>query len=109
VAPVDPIKKQEKTKIRVKLPDETNYQIAPFRAGSNEDYVNHIIAMLQLVQQKELESTLENVFGAVSDIRDKIGHLYKKLNMASSIRRRTTLTNRSRLLRKIWIRQRKWP
>jgi hypothetical protein len=46
LAPVDPYEKQEKTEIKVKLPDGTNYQMAPFRAGSNEDYVNHIIAMI---------------------------------------------------------------
>ncbi len=49
VAPVNPYEKQEKTKIKVKLPDETNYQMIPFRAGSNEEYVNHIIAMIQLI------------------------------------------------------------
>ncbi len=46
VAPVDPYKKQEKTKIKVKLPDRTNCHMVPFRAGSNEDYGNHIIAMI---------------------------------------------------------------
>ncbi len=46
VAPVDPYEKQEKTKIKVKLPDGTNYQMVPFRAESNENYVNHIIAMI---------------------------------------------------------------
>jgi hypothetical protein len=37
VAPVDPYKKQEKTEIKVKIPDGTNYQMVPFRAGSNKD------------------------------------------------------------------------
>ncbi len=49
MAPVDPYKKQEKTKIKVKLPDRTNYQMVPFCAGSNEDYVNHTIAMISLM------------------------------------------------------------
>ena len=49
VAPVDPNEKQEKTGIKVKLPDGTNYQMAPFRAGSYEDYVNHVIAMIRLI------------------------------------------------------------
>ena len=46
VTPVDPYEKQEKTEIKVKLPDGTNYQMVPFRAGSNKDYVNHVIAMI---------------------------------------------------------------
>jgi hypothetical protein len=82
VAPVDPYEKQEKAKIKVKLPDGTNYQMVPSRAGSNEDYVNHIISMIRLIQQKELKSSMEKVFVVVSDTRDKIGPLQKKLNVA---------------------------
>ncbi len=37
VAPVDPYEKQEKTEIKLKLPDGTNYQMVPFRAGINKD------------------------------------------------------------------------
>ena len=39
LAPVDPYEKQEKTKIKVKLPDGTNYQMVPFQAGTNEDCI----------------------------------------------------------------------
>ena len=53
VAPVDPYEKQEKTKIKIKLPDGTNYQMVPFCVGRNEGYVNHIIAMICLIQQKD--------------------------------------------------------
>jgi hypothetical protein len=81
-APVDPYKKQEKTKIKVKLPDKTNYQMVPFCTGSNEDYVYHINAMIQLIQQKELESSAEKVCVIISDTLDKIWPLQKKLNMA---------------------------
>ena len=40
--------------------------------------------MIRLIQQKELESSVEKVFGVLSDIRDKIGPLHKKLNMSKS-------------------------
>jgi hypothetical protein len=83
VQPVDPNKKQEKTKIKVKLPDGTNYQMVPFRAGSNEDYVTHIIAMKQLLEQKEIEDDAEKALalGVVVDLKDeKLGPLLKKLN-----------------------------
>ncbi len=91
VAPVDPYKKQEKTEIKVKLPDGTNYQMVPFRVGSNKDYINHIIAMIRLIQQKELESSVEKVFVVVSDIKDKIGPLRKKLNMSKSCKEKESL------------------
>ena len=84
VAPVDPYEKQEKTNIKVKLPDGTNYQMPPFHAGSNEEYVNYIIAMIQLIQQKNLKNSVEKVFVVTSDIEEKIGPLYKKFNMSKS-------------------------
>ena len=81
---VDPYEKQEKTKIKVKLPNETSYQMAPVHVGIDEDYVNHInmIAMMQLIQQNELKSDAEKAFRVVLDTRDKLGSLYKKLNMS---------------------------
>ncbi len=92
MAPADPYKKQEKTKIKVKPPDGTNYQMVPFRAESNEDYLNHIIAIIQLIQQKELESSVEKVFVVVSDIKGKIEPLRKKLNMSKSRKEKESLT-----------------
>ncbi len=46
---MDPNEKQEKTEIKVKLPDGTNYQMVPFQAGTNEDFVNLIIAIKQIL------------------------------------------------------------
>jgi hypothetical protein len=37
VAAVDPYEKQEKTKIKTRLPGGTNYQMVPFRSGTNEE------------------------------------------------------------------------
>jgi hypothetical protein len=79
-------------KIKVKLPDGTNYQMVLFREGSNKDYVNHIIAMIRLIQQKELQSFVEKVFVVVSDIKDKTGPLRKKLNMSKSCEEKENLT-----------------
>ena len=78
---VDPYEKQEKTKIKVKIPDGTNYQ----------NCVNHIIAMIQLIQQKDLENSVEKVFVAASDIEEKVGPLYKKLNMSKSSQEKESL------------------
>ncbi len=58
--------------------------MVPFRSGTNEDYVNHLIAMIRLVEQKDFEKTVEEAFAAVKEIEDKIGALNKKLNMSKS-------------------------
>ena len=50
VAAVDPYEKAEKTKIKTRLPDGTNYQMVPFRLGTNKEYVNHLIAMIRLME-----------------------------------------------------------
>ncbi len=47
--------------------------------------------MVQLIQQKELKSSVEKVLMVVSDIRDKIGPLRKKLNMAKSNQEKESL------------------
>jgi hypothetical protein len=84
VAAVDPYEKAEKTKIKTRLPDGTNYQMVPFRSGTNKDYVNHLIAMIPLVEQKDLVKLVEVAFEAVKEVEDKIGPLQKKLNMSKS-------------------------
>jgi hypothetical protein len=84
VAAVDPYEKAEKIKIKTRLTDGTNYQMVPFRSGTNEDYVNHLIAMIRLVEQKDFKKLVEEAFTAVKEIEDKIGPLHKKLNMSKS-------------------------
>ena len=84
MAAVDPYKKAEKTKIKTRLPDDTNYQMVPFRSGINKEYVNHIIMMIPLVEQKDFENSVEKAFTAVKELEDKIGPLHKKLNMSKS-------------------------
>ena len=91
VAPVDPYEKEEKTEIKTKLPEGTNYQMAPFRAGSNKDYVNHIIAMIRLVEQKDFENFVEKVFAAASEIEEKVQPLYNNLNMSKNPQEKESL------------------
>ncbi len=84
VAAVDPYKKQEKTEIKTRLPDGTNYQMAPFCLGTNEDYINHVIAMIRLVKQKDLENSMEKAFVSVYEIKEKVGPIHKKIKMSKS-------------------------
>ena len=81
---VDPYEKVEKTKIKTRLPDGTHYQMVPFCSGTNEEYLNHLIAMIRLLEQKDLEKLVAVAFAAVKEVEDKIGLLHKKLNMSKS-------------------------
>ena len=84
VAAVDPYEKQEKTKIKTRLPDGTNYQMVHFRSGTNEEYTNHLIAMIRLVEQKDLENPVEKAFVTVSEIKEKVGPIHKKISLSKS-------------------------
>ncbi len=79
MATVDPYEKPEKTEIKTRLPDGTNSQMVPFRSATNKEYVNHIIAMIRLVEQKDFENSVEKAFAAVSELEKKVGPLHKKL------------------------------
>jgi hypothetical protein len=63
VQPTDLNENQKKTEIKVKLPDGTYYQMVPFQAGNNKDYVTHIITMRCLLEQKESEEDVEGFWG----------------------------------------------
>ena len=76
--------KQEKTEIKTRLPDGTNYQMVPFRLGTNKDYINYVIAMIRLVEQKDLKNSVEKAFVTVSKIEEKVGPIHKKINMSKS-------------------------
>ena len=65
VAEVDPYEKPEKTEIKTKLVDGTDHRMAPFRSGTNEDYLCHIIALIRLVEQLGLEKSVEVAFQAL--------------------------------------------
>jgi hypothetical protein len=81
VAEVDPYEKPEKTKIKTKLSDGTDYRMAPFCAGANKDYICHIIAMIRLVEQLGLEKLVEEAHKAFKEVEGKLGQLNKKINM----------------------------
>jgi hypothetical protein len=81
VAEVDPYEKPEKTKIKAKLTNGTDYWMAPFRLGTNKDYICHIIAMIRLVEQLGLEKSVEEAHRALKEVEDKLGPLNKKINM----------------------------
>ena len=84
MATVDPYEKQEKTEIKTRLPVGTNYQMVPFRLGTNEEYINHVIAMIRLIERKDLQNSMEKAFVTVSEIKEKVGPIRKKINLSKS-------------------------
>jgi hypothetical protein len=54
VPPTDLIKKREGEQIKVKMPDGTNFSMAAFTCGMNEDYLVHVIAVLRIIEKKGL-------------------------------------------------------
>ena len=70
----------------------SNYQMVPFRSGTNKSYVTHIIASKQLLEQKEMEENAEKAFRAVTSIKEnKLGPLYKKFNASKNTVEKDTL------------------
>ncbi len=52
--------RQETEQIKVKMPDGTNFQMAAFACGNNEDYLVYLIAILRIIEQKGMESDIKN-------------------------------------------------
>ena len=52
VPPSDLHEKQETEQIKVELPNGTKFQMPTYGSGNNEEYLVHIIVVLQLVEQK---------------------------------------------------------
>jgi hypothetical protein len=85
VAAVDPYEKQEKTKIKTRQDSGgTHYQMVPFCLGTNKEYIKHVIAMIRLVQQKDLTNSVEKAFVTVSEIKEKVGPIHKKISLSKS-------------------------
>ncbi len=70
VVEVDPYKKAKNSEIKTRLADGTNYQMVPFRSGTNKDYVSHLIAMVCLVEQLDLEKSIEAAFAFFKKVEE---------------------------------------
>jgi hypothetical protein len=54
------------------MPDGTNFQMAAFAYGNNEDYIVHIIAVLCIIEQKWMASDIKNSWGALVEVRSEM-------------------------------------
>ncbi len=61
VPSLDLHERQETKQIKVKMPDGTNFQMAAFGYGNNKEYLIHVIAILCIIEQKEMESDREGL------------------------------------------------
>jgi hypothetical protein len=72
VPPADHHKKRDSEQIKVKLHDRTHFSMSAFRAGNNEDYIEHVILMLCLLDQKGTKIDILKSFKVVKDATKKL-------------------------------------
>jgi hypothetical protein len=69
VLPPNLHERQETKQIKVKMPDGTNFQMAAFAYGNNEEYLIHVIAILRIIEQKGMASDIKKAFQALVEVR----------------------------------------
>jgi hypothetical protein len=77
--PTDLIKKQEGKQIKVKMPDGTNFCMAAFTSGTNEDYLTHVIAVLQIIEKKGMGAEIKAAWLAIHDVRKEMAPYFQFL------------------------------
>ncbi len=77
VPPIDLLKKQEPEQIKVKLPDGTNFQMAAFGNGNNEEYLVYVIAILRVIEQKGMEQDIRKAFQVLVELRREMKPLFE--------------------------------
>ncbi len=58
-------KKRETEQIKVELPNGTKFQMPTYGSGNNKEYLGHVIAVLQLVEQKGTAAKVKEAFAAL--------------------------------------------
>jgi hypothetical protein len=76
VPPTDLHKKRETKQIKVELPDGTKFQMPTYGSGNNEEYLAHVIAVLQLVEQKGTVAEVKEAFAALVKVRKEMGPFF---------------------------------
>jgi hypothetical protein len=51
------------------MPNGTNFGMAAFTYGTNEDYLVHVIAVLQIIKKKRLASEIKVAWDAILKVR----------------------------------------
>ncbi len=70
VPPTNLIEKQKAEQNKVKMPNGTNFGMAAFTYRTNEDYLVHVIAVLQIMEKKGLASEIKVAWDAILKVVD---------------------------------------
>jgi hypothetical protein len=76
VPPTDLHEKRETEQIKVKLPNGTKFQIPTYGSGNNKEYLIHVIAVLQLVEQKGTAADVKEAFAALLKVRKEMSSFF---------------------------------
>jgi hypothetical protein len=76
VPPTDLHEKRETEQIKVELPDGSKFQMPTYGSRNNEEYLMHVIAVLQLVEQKGTVAKVKEAFAALVKVRKEINPLF---------------------------------
>jgi hypothetical protein len=77
VPPTNLHKRQETELIKVKMPDGTNFQMAAFAYGNNEEYIVDLIAVLCIIEQKGMALDITKAFHALVEVRREMTPLFE--------------------------------
>jgi hypothetical protein len=72
VPPTNLHEKQEIEQIKVDLPDGSKFQMPTYSSGNNKEYLVHVIALLQPVEQKGAAAEVKEVFAALVKVRKEM-------------------------------------
>jgi hypothetical protein len=76
VPPTNLHEKQETKQIKVELLDGTKFQMPTYGSGNNEEYLVHVIAVLQLVEQKGTAADVKEAFAALVKVRKEMSPFF---------------------------------
>ncbi len=76
VPPTDLHEKWETEQIKVKLPNKMKFQMPTYGSGNNEEYLVHVIAVLQLVEQKGTAAKVKEAFAALVKVRKEMSPFF---------------------------------
>jgi hypothetical protein len=76
VPPTNLHEKRETEQIKVELPDGTKFQMPTNGSGNNKEYLVHIIAILQLVEQKGTAAEVKEAFAALVKVRKEMSPFF---------------------------------
>ncbi len=59
------------------MPDGTKFQMAAFACGNNEEYLIHVIAVLHIIEQKEIVSDIKKAWDTIAKVRREMNSYFE--------------------------------